>query len=78
MAKEFIGGIRLSALKFLRRSVCEQHRSLRTWRKLVIAFRSAAHVNDEDRVLAYTIENPTSECEPCIERRVLTNLISLR
>ncbi|KAF9649558.1 Noc2-domain-containing protein [Thelephora ganbajun] len=34
-----------------------KHRSLRAWRKLIIAFRSAAHMNDEDRVLGYTIEN---------------------
>lgn len=34
-----------------------QHRSLRALRKLLIAFRSAAHMNEEDQVLAWNIDS---------------------
>lgn len=37
-----------------------QQRSLRALRKLLIAFRSAVHMNEEDQVLAWTIDNPSS------------------
>ncbi|KAF7297154.1 Noc2-domain-containing protein [Mycena indigotica] len=34
-----------------------EHRSLRSLRKLLIAFRSAAHMNEENQVLAWSIES---------------------
>ncbi|KAJ7223081.1 Noc2-domain-containing protein [Mycena pura] len=34
-----------------------EHRSLRALRKLLIAFRSAAHMNEDGQVLAWTIDN---------------------
>ena len=58
--------------------MCRQHRSLRAWRKLVIAFRSAAHMNDEDRVLAYTIDNSSSKHGSCVTGYVLTDIVSLQ
>jgi len=36
-----------------------QTRSLRALRKLLVAFRSAVFMNEEDRVLAWTIDSPT-------------------
>lgn len=36
-----------------------EHRSLRALRKLLIAFRSAAHMNEEGQVLAWSIDNST-------------------
>ncbi|KAI6046626.1 Noc2-domain-containing protein [Pisolithus marmoratus] len=36
-----------------------EHRSLRALRRLLIAFRSAAHMNEEDQVLAWSIDNST-------------------
>jgi nucleolar complex protein 2 len=36
-----------------------QTRSLRVLRKLLVAFRSAVFMNEEDRVLAWTIDSPT-------------------
>ncbi|KAI5120624.1 hypothetical protein M0805_009384 [Coniferiporia weirii] len=35
-----------------------EHRSLRALRRLLIAFRAAAHMNEEDEVLAWTIDSP--------------------
>ncbi|KAL5498263.1 NOC2 [Sanghuangporus vaninii] len=35
-----------------------EHRSLRALRRLLIAFRAAVHMNEEDQVLAWTIDNP--------------------
>jgi hypothetical protein len=57
--------------------VYRQHRSLRAWRKLVIAFRSAAHMNDEDRVLGYTIDNSSSEHGSRIVGHTLMDTASL-
>ena len=34
----------------------------------MIAFRSAAHMNDENRVLTYTIDNSSSEQGSCMAR----------
>ena len=34
-------------------------RSLRALRKLLVAFRSAVFMNEEDKVLAWTIDSPT-------------------
>ncbi|KIN95204.1 hypothetical protein M404DRAFT_17121 [Pisolithus tinctorius Marx 270] len=36
-----------------------EHRSLRALRRLLIAFRSAAHMNEEDQVLAWSIDSST-------------------
>jgi nucleolar complex protein 2 len=36
-----------------------QTRSLRALRKLLVAFRSAVFMNEEDKVLAWTIDSPT-------------------
>ncbi|KAL5520417.1 hypothetical protein ACEPAG_9641 [Sanghuangporus baumii] len=36
-----------------------EHRSLRALRRLLIAFRAAVHMNDEDQVLAWTIDSPS-------------------
>ncbi|TFY62316.1 hypothetical protein EVJ58_g3941 [Rhodofomes roseus] len=36
-----------------------EHRSLRALRRLLIAFRSAAHMNEEDQALAWTIDSPS-------------------
>ncbi|EJD05007.1 Noc2-domain-containing protein [Fomitiporia mediterranea MF3/22] len=36
-----------------------EHRSLRALRRLLIAFRAAAHMNEEDEVLAWTIDSPS-------------------
>ena len=38
-----------------------QHRSLAAFRKLQIAFRAAAHMNEEDTELAWTIDNADGE-----------------
>ncbi|PSS34248.1 hypothetical protein PHLCEN_2v1714 [Hermanssonia centrifuga] len=35
-----------------------EHRSLRALRKLLIAFRSAAHMNEDNEVLAWSIDSP--------------------
>lgn len=35
-----------------------QTRSLRALRKLLVAFRSAVLMNEEDKVLAWTIDSP--------------------
>ncbi|KAF8869507.1 Noc2p family-domain-containing protein [Gymnopilus junonius] len=43
-------------LKKWQKSILEQ-RSLRALRKLLIAFRSAAHMNEEDQVLAWSIDS---------------------
>lgn len=34
-----------------------EHRSLRALRKLLIAYRAAVHMNDDDQVLAWSIES---------------------
>ncbi|KAI0944516.1 hypothetical protein AcW1_002201 [Taiwanofungus camphoratus] len=47
-----------SILQRWQRALLEQ-RSLRALRKLLIAFRSAVHMNEEDQVLAWTIDNPS-------------------
>ena len=45
-------------------STCvEQHRSLRALRRLLIAFRSAVHMNEEKEVVVWRIDSPTGE--PC-------------
>ncbi|KDQ54560.1 hypothetical protein JAAARDRAFT_135403 [Jaapia argillacea MUCL 33604] len=36
-----------------------EHRSLRALRKLLLAFRAAAHMNEENQVLAWTIDSPS-------------------
>ncbi|KAL5525179.1 NOC2 [Sanghuangporus sanghuang] len=36
-----------------------EHRSLRALRRLLIAFRAAVHMNEEDQVLAWTIDSPS-------------------
>ncbi|KIJ61242.1 hypothetical protein HYDPIDRAFT_138099 [Hydnomerulius pinastri MD-312] len=36
-----------------------EHRSLRALRKLLVAFRSAAHMNEENQVLAWSIDSST-------------------
>ncbi|TFY76896.1 hypothetical protein EWM64_g7117 [Hericium alpestre] len=36
-----------------------EQRSLRALRKLLIAFRSAAHMNEEDQVVAWTVDSPS-------------------
>lgn len=38
-----------------------QQRSLRALRKLLIAFRSAVHMNEDDKVLPWTIDSPSSK-----------------
>lgn len=35
----------------------QQHRSLKALRKLLIAFRAAVHMNEEDQVLAWNISS---------------------
>ncbi|KAL5478855.1 NOC2 [Sanghuangporus weigelae] len=36
-----------------------EHRSLRALRRLLIAFRAAVHMNDEDQALVWTIDSPS-------------------
>ena len=78
MAKELIGGTRPPTLNVRRHSMYRQHRSLRAWRKLLIAFRSAAHMDDEDRVSAYTIDNSSSKHGFSLLGHVLTDIASLQ
>ncbi|KAF8622635.1 hypothetical protein AX15_006884 [Amanita polypyramis BW_CC] len=46
----------MAVLKKWQKALLE-HRSLRALRRMLIAFRSAAHVNEEDQVLAWNIDN---------------------
>lgn len=41
-----------------------KQRSLRALRKLLIAFRSAAHMNEDDQVLAWSIDNSSGALSP--------------
>ena len=41
----------------LQKLMCGQYRSLRALRKLLVAFRSAAHMNEEGQVIAWSIES---------------------
>lgn len=61
MAKGYSGGTSpgLANAKFLLKST--QQRSLRALRRLLIAFRAAAHMNEDDQDLAWTIDSPSSK-----------------
>jgi len=56
-----------SILRTWQRSLLES-RSLRALRKLLVAFRSAALMNEEDKVLAWTIDSPAGTTCPFIFR----------
>ena len=59
---------------------CFQHRSLRALRKLLIAFRAAAHMNEEDQVLAWTIDSSKGNwllCYPSSGFSKQTSAVSL-
>ncbi|KAF7791583.1 hypothetical protein EIP86_002600 [Pleurotus ostreatoroseus] len=47
-----------AVLQTWQKALLEQ-RSLRALRKLLVAFRSAVHMNEEDQVLAWTIDSPS-------------------
>lgn len=38
-------------------SFTQQHRSLKALRKLLIAFRAAVHMNEDDQVVAWSISS---------------------
>ncbi|KAG7087567.1 hypothetical protein E1B28_013522 [Marasmius oreades] len=56
MAGERLPPLTSDTLRQWQKALLEQ-RSLRALRKLLIAFRSAAHMNEEDQVLAWSIES---------------------
>lgn len=43
-----------------------QHRSLRALRRLLIAFRAAAHMNEENQHVAWSIESASGKISCCI------------
>jgi nucleolar complex protein 2 len=49
--------VRLPLLSRTTSLTCIQHRSLRALRRLLVAFRSAAHMNEEAQVVAWSIES---------------------
>ncbi|KAJ3937685.1 MAG: Noc2-domain-containing protein [Lentinula lateritia] len=56
MAKEQSPALTIKMLRNWQKAILEQ-RSLRALRKLLVAFRSAAHMNEDGQVLAWTIDN---------------------
>ncbi|KAJ3879123.1 Noc2-domain-containing protein [Lentinula edodes] len=56
MAKEQSPALTIKILRSWQKAILEQ-RSLRALRKLLVAFRSAAHMNEDSQVLAWTIDN---------------------
>ncbi|KAH7871227.1 Noc2-domain-containing protein [Lentinula edodes] len=56
MAKEQSPALTIKILRNWQKAILEQ-RSLRALRKLLVAFRSAAHMNEDSQVLAWTIDN---------------------
>lgn len=50
-----VRGLRLISRRFVLKRV--QYRSLRALRRLLVAFRSAAHMNEEGQVIAWSIES---------------------
>ncbi|KAK7035358.1 Nucleolar Complex 2 protein [Paramarasmius palmivorus] len=56
MEEERLPTLTSDILRQWQKALLEQ-RSLRALRKLLIAFRSAAHMNEEDQVLAWSIDN---------------------
>ncbi|KAH8101332.1 Noc2-domain-containing protein [Cristinia sonorae] len=57
-AEERAPALTLVILRKWSKALLEQ-RSLRALRKLLVAFRAAAHMNEEDQVLAWTIDSST-------------------
>ena len=47
------------------RLTVEQHRSIRALRRLHLAFRSAAHMNEEDQVVAWAIDSASGKLDQC-------------
>lgn len=63
MAEGASGGTSIPMTRMLNSQASEQQRSLRALRRLLIAFRSAAHMNEEEQALAWTIDSSSGKLQ---------------